>query len=324
MSEPVPSYISLYKSGELKKRAILLNKLLSSCTLCPRECRVNRKKGEKGVCRAGNTLRIAKTVPHFGEEPPISGTRGSGAIFFSFCNAKCCFCQNHQISHEAIGQDFSEKELARQMIALQEKGCHNINLVSASHFLPQIITTLCLAVKKGLCIPIVYNTNGYESVKTLQLLTGIVDIYLPDAKYFDDRTAEKYSGIKNYPNINRLAINEMFKQAGLLKLNDKVLAVKGLIVRHLVLPKNLSETAAILKNLKEAIGTDLSISLMSQYKPCHNASEHEALAFPLSEDEYLKAVDTLYSLGFENGWVQEWEPFDKRFLPDFEKLDSWN
>ncbi len=324
MSGPVPSYISLYKSGELKKRAARLNKILSACTLCPRECKVDRKKGEKGICRATNTIRIAKAVPHFGEEPPVSGTKGSGTIFFSFCNLRCCFCQNYQISHEALGQDLSEAELARKMLSLQKKGCHNINLVSASHFLPQIISALFLAVKEGLCIPIVYNTNGYESIKTLELLSGIVDIYLPDAKYSDDKTAEKYSFAKDYPKINMLAINEMFRQTGHLKLDNNGIAVKGLVVRHLVLPKNLAGTKDVFQNLKRAIGTDLFISFMAQYKPCHKAKEDKDLSAFLSKQEYLKAIDILFDLGFKNGWTQDFEPSDKSFVPDFAKTDSWN
>lgn len=324
MSGPIPSYISLYKSGELKKRAERLNRILSSCTLCPRECGINRKKGETGKCRAGNRVRIAKAVPHFGEEPPISGNRGSGTIFFSFCNLSCCFCQNYQISRESLGQELSETALAREMIALQEKGCHNINLVSASHFLPQIIKALCIAAGAGLCLPIVYNTNGYENIKTLRLLSGIIDIYLPDAKYSKNNTAEKYSCVNNYPETNLLAINEMFGQTGHLKLDRNGVAVKGLIVRHLVLPENLSETEAILKNLKSSIGTDLSISLLSQFTPCYRAPEHKELGSPLSKKDYLKAVNLLFALGFENGWIQDWQPFDRRFLPDFEKQDSWN
>ncbi len=324
MSGPVPSYISLYKSGKLKKRAVLLERILSACTLCPRECGVDRKKGEKGVCGASDTVRIAKAVPHFGEEPPVSGTNGSGTIFFSFCNLQCRFCQNYQISHEALGQDISEAALAREMISLQEKGCHNINLVSASHFLPQIINALCLAVEKGFCLPIVYNTNGYENIKTLKLLSGIVDIYLPDVKYSDNRAAEKYSSAKNYPHINMLAVKEMFDQAGHLQLDDKGIAVKGLIVRHLVLPKKLSGTKNILQNLKKSIGTDLSISFMSQYKPRHKAEKYKALKTPLSKQEYIEAVDILYSHGFVNGWIQDFEPFDNSFVPDFKKADSWN
>jgi len=323
MSGPVPSYISLYKSGELKKRAEILNRLLSSCTLCPRKCKVDRKRGEIGICRSSNKIRIAKAVPHFGEEPPVSGTRGSGTIFFSFCNLRCCFCQNYQISHEALGHDLSEAELAREMLSLQEKGCHNINLVSASHFLPQIINALFLAVKEGLCLPLVYNTNGYESMKTLKLLSGIVDIYLPDAKYSDDKTAEKYACAKDYSKINMLAIKEMFRQTGHLKLDNNGIAVKGLIVRHLVLPKNLSGTKDILQNLKRSIGTDLFISFMSQYKPCHRAKEYKDLSAPLSKQEYLKAVDLLFELGFENGWTQDFDPFNKSFVPDFEKTDAW-
>jgi len=324
MLENLPSYLSLYKSGELHKRAEVLQKNLSACTLCPWECRADRNRGEKGACRAATKIRVAKAVPRFGEEPPISGIKGSGTIFFSFCSLKCCVCQNFQISQENMGRDISEKELAKKMLFLQEKGCHNINLVSASHFLPQIINALCIAVESGLILPLVYNSSGYENLWTLKQLEGIVDVCLPDAKYSDGGAAQKYSGVKNYSNTNLLALKEMFRQVGHLKLDKNGFALNGLIVRHLVLPKNLSNTKTILKNLKNAIGTELSISFMSQYKPRHKAAKNKDLSVPLSEEEYLEAVDCLYGLGFENGWVQDWEPYDKSFVPDFEKKDSWN
>ena len=324
MPENLPSYLSLYKSGELHKRAEVLQKNLSACTLCPRECRVDRTRGKKGTCRAATKIRVAKAVPHFGEEPPVSGSKGSGTIFFSFCSLNCCFCQNFQISQENIGQDVSENALAKKMLSLQEKGCHNINLVSASHFIPQIIGALCIAVEAGLSLPLVYNTSGYENLWTLKQLEGIVDIYLPDAKYSDDGAAQKYSGVKNYSNTNLLALKEMFRQVGHLNLDKSGFALNGLIVRHLVLPEHLSNTKNILKNLKNAIGTELSISFMSQYRPRHKAAKNKGLSVSLSEEEYLEAVDFLYALGFKNGWVQEWEPYDKSFVPDFKKKDSWN
>ncbi len=324
MLENLPSYLSLYKSGELHKRAEVLQKNLSACTLCPRECRVDRTRGEKGACRAATKIRVAKAVPHFGEEPPVSGSKGSGTIFFSFCSLNCCFCQNFQISQENIGQDISENALAKKMLSLQEKGCHNINLVSASHFIPQIIGALCIAVEAGLSLPLVYNTSGYENLWTLKQLEGIVDVYLPDAKYSDDGAAQKYSGVKNYSNTNLLALKEMFRQVGHLNLDKSGFALNGLIVRHLVLPENLSNTINILKNLKNTIGTELSISLMSQYRPRHKAAKNEALSVPLSEEEYLEAVDFLNGLGFESGWVQDWKRDDKSFVPDFKKKDSWN
>ena len=324
MPENLPSYLSLYKSGELHKKAEVLQKNLSACALCPRECRVDRTRGKKGSCRAATKLRVAKAVPHFGEEPPVSGTKGSGTIFFSFCCLNCCFCQNFQISQENIGQDVSENALAKKMLSLQEKGCHNINLVSASHFIPQIIGALCIAVEAGLSLPLVYNSSGYENLWTLKQLEGIVDIYLPDAKYSDDGAAQKYSGVNNYSNTNLLALKEMFRQVGHLNLDKSGFALNGLIVRHLVLPEHLSNTKNILKNLKNAIGTELSISFMSQYRPSHKAAKNKGLSVPLSEEEYLEAVDFLYALGFKNGWVQEWEPYDKSFVPDFKKKDSWN
>lgn len=323
MSGLLPSYIRLYESGELQKRAETLTRLLADCRLCPRLCKKDRLKGKTGVCGASETVRVTKAIPHFGEEPPISGSRGAGTIFFSFCNLNCCFCQNYQISQEGFGQNISEAILAEKMLQLQHKGCHNISLVSAAHYLPRILTALCLAADQGLRLPLVYNTNGYENVETLKKLEGIVDIYLPDIKYADNRFAKAYSGAEDYPATALAAVQEMFRQVGHLKADEGGIATKGLIVRHLVLPENISGTEIVLKTLKQIFGTDLCLSLMAQYQPCYRAFEHPALKSPLTEKAYLQAVDILDDLGFENGWVQDWQPQDKSFLPDFTKEDSW-
>lgn len=276
------------------------------------------------MCKALDTLRVAKAIPHFGEEPPITGSRGSGTIFFAHCNLKCCFCQNYQISHEALGNDVSVKELSTMMLNLQERGCHNINLVSASHYLPFIGKALYYAAKKGLSIPLVYNTNGYEDINVLRLLDGMIDIYLPDVKYADDINARKYSFARNYNQINLISIKEMFRQVGFVYTDNSGIALKGLIVRHLVLPGGISGTNQILKDLKKHFGPFLSISLMSQYIPFYYARKYKELSIRTPKEEYLQAIETLESLGFEQGWVQDWEGIDTSFSPDLKKSDTWN
>jgi putative pyruvate formate lyase activating enzyme len=267
---------------------------------------------------------MAKAVSHLGEEPAISGTRGSGTIFFSYCNLKCCFCQNFQISQEALGSDVSVEELCDMMLNLQAQGCHNINLVSASHFLPFVVKALWIASGKGLRIPTVYNSNGYEDAEALRMLDGIIDVYLPDVKYADDSCAQKYSGAKNYSNINLKALEEMFRQGGYLEVDEAGIAVKGLIVRHLVLPGRLAETGRILEMLKNRFGHFLAVSLMGQYRPCYHASAFPELCAGISRKEYEEAVGIFEALGFESGWVQEFEGLDGSFVPDFQKRDSWN
>ena len=324
MRKQTPGYLHLLQKGELRKRVRLLFSIFSSCKLCPWKCGVDRTKGEKGRCGASNKVKVAKAIPHFGEEPVISGTRGSGTIFFSHCNLKCCYCQNYQISHEGMGKNISVEELSRVMLGLQEKGCHNINLVSAAHYLPLIIKALCLAAKDGLCIPIVYNTNGYEDAQVLRLLDGIIDIYLPDAKYANDTCAMKYSSAKNYSRVNLRAVQEMFRQAGCPVIDSKGIALKGLIVRHLVLPGSLSGTRQVLQKLKKHFGPFISISLMGQYIPCYNAHNFKELSTRTSREEYFQAVEILESLGFENGWTQDWDSLDSGVVPDFTKSDTWN
>ncbi len=319
-----PGYLKLFQNGELTKRVGQLRALFSPCRLCPFKCNVDRTKGEKGRCQASSKVKVARALPHFGEEPVISGSKGSGTIFFSHCNLKCCFCQNYQISHEALGQEHSVEELADMMLILQAKGCHNLNLVSGTHFLPLIAQALFLAAAQGLLLPVVYNTNGYEEVEVLRLLEGIVDIYLPDVKYAQDAAAVKYSAAENYTRINLQALQEMFRQAGYLVTGEKGMALKGLIVRHLVLPGRLSGTGQVLKSLKKQFGTRISISLMGQYIPCYQAHRFQEISNRTSEKEYSQALKTLEALGFENGWIQQWESLDRDFFPDFTKSDTWN
>ena len=320
----MPGYHALLKTGELDRRSEKLLALAAACRLCPWHCGARRLKGEKGRCGAGSSVRVAKALAHFGEEPVITGTGGSGAVFFSHCNLTCCFCQNWQISHEGLGTDMTVEQLAGLMYGLQQQGCHNINLVSSAHFMPWIVQALALAAARGLTLPVVYNSNGYEDVEMLGLLEGIVDIYLPDAKYDDDGCAEKYSKARNYQEVNFAALDEMFRQAGYLELDGEGIARKGLIVRHLVLPGGLAGTEAILKKLKHNFGRFLSLSLMGQYRPCYNAADFPELQAQTPPQDYGHAVQLFDELGFENGWAQEHEDLDDSFVPDFRKKDSWN
>lgn len=324
MPKHTPGFLQLLQTGMLQQKVKKLFTLSSPCKLCPWKCGVDRTKGQRGRCNAGNTIKIATAVPHFGEEPVISGRRGSGTIFFTHCNLKCCFCQNYQISQEALGTEVSVDELAAMMLDLQEKGCHNINLVSAVHYLPYIITALHIAAGNGLSLPIVYNTNGYEDVDVLWILNGIVDIYLPDIKYAQDSHAMKYSSAKNYSKISLKAIQEMFRQVGNLLIDNRKIALRGLLVRHLVLPDGLSGTDEILKTLKQLLGSHVFLSLMGQYTPCYKACKFKSLRAGISKEEYNQAIDALKSLGFENGWTQDIDHLDTAFLPDFSKADTWN
>lgn len=324
MYTTTPRYKQLYACGELARRAEMLRDLWARCGLCPWECRVNRPGGEQGRCGATAVLKVAKALPHFGEEPPVSGTRGSGTIFFSHCHLRCCFCQNYQISQEGLGAFISVEQLAEHMLSLQEQGCHNINLVSPTHYLPLIVEALHNAAARGLQLPLVYNSNGYESVETLRVLDGIVDIYLPDAKYGTAASAQRYSRACGYPAVNMAAIKEMFRQVGYLVTDHAGIAVKGLIIRHLVLPDNLARTETLLQSLHSIVGPEIHISLMGQYQPVFKAHRNPELNRRPTTEEYQRAVHALCRLGFENGWVQDPENIDCAFLPDFEKSDSWN
>lgn len=317
-------YINLYESGELDERINALEELLTHCCLCPWECKVNRKKGETGICQAGYDLTVAKALPHFGEEPVLTGNNGSGTIFFTHCNLRCQFCQNYQISQQHLGYPMDSGQLANAMISLQGKGCHNINFVSPTHFLPVIIKALKEAVSKGLTLPLVYNSNGYERVEILKILDGIIDIYLPDAKYGDDIRAQELSKAKHYTQYNISALKEMHRQVGYLKTNEKGIAERGLIIRHLVLPHNLAETENVLKLIKEHIGTGVHISLMGQYFPTYLAFENGKINRKLTTQEYQQCLKLLDKYGFEDGWCQEHEDIQETFVPDFAKKVSWN
>jgi len=297
--------ISAISETELQKRVEAAYKLLESCRVCPRECGVNRLKNDKiGFCRSGLNPVISSVSPHHGEEPPLSGTKGSGTIFLTNCNLRCAYCQNYPISQLGNGTERTPGELACQMIWLQEQGCHNLNLVTPTHFMPQILKAFSIARERGFTLPIVYNTNGYESLEALRLLDGIVDIYLPDMRYSVDAVARTYSVAPHYPEINRVAVKEMFRQVGNLVLDEDGIAKRGLIVRHLVLPNGLSGTEGVMKFLAEEISKDVYISLMSQYFPAYKTHELNELSRRITPDEYEEAYQIMQKYGLENGWIQ--------------------
>ncbi|MHB9032125.1 MAG: radical SAM protein [Anaerolineae bacterium] len=305
-SAVLPPYRALYESGALRRWVRQAQQILENCTLCPRLCRINRLHGETGYCQAGTAVRVASWNVHRWEEPPISGTEGSGTVFFSYCTGRCSFCQNYPISQLGHGQDVTPERLGGMMLELQRQGCHNINLVTPTHYVPQILAAVESAAALGLQIPLVYNTSGYDRVETLRLLDGVVDIYLPDSKYSGDSVAARLSGYKNYVVNNQLALQEMYRQVGAeLVLDEHGLARRGMIIRHLVLPNDLSQTGQVLRWIKENLSNQLHVSLMAQYFPAWRAVETQELNRSITLDEYQAAIDALEEYGFENGWQQE-------------------
>ena len=299
-----PRYLNI-KEEEFDRRIEKAYKLLSSCEVCPHKCRVNRLRGEQGICRSGEEVIVSSYNAHFGEEPPLVGNFGSGTIFFTNCNLKCVYCQNYPISQLGNGNKVSLSELAKIMLALQKRECHNINLVTPTHFVPQILKSLKLAIKMGLRVPIVYNSSGYESVRTLKLLDGIVDIYLPDARYADDEIARKYSSAPDYFEIMKKALKEMHRQVGDL-VTDKIgIAYSGLIVRHLVLPEGLSGTKKIMRFIAREISPYTYISLMAQYFPAYQAGQFPPLSRRINRKEYREALRAFEEEGLGNGWFQK-------------------
>jgi putative pyruvate formate lyase activating enzyme len=300
-----PSYLNL-SENEFQKRINQAYKFLESCKLCPHCCKVNRIAGQKGICRSTAELKISSFNAHFGEEPPISGVYGSGTIFFTNCTLRCIYCQNYPISQLSNGNTISVSDLSSIMLTLQKQRCHNINLVTPTHFVPQILKAVAQSRTSGLKIPLVYNTSGYESSETLKLLDGIIDIYLPDAKYAEDDIAEKYSKAEKYSLVNKDALREMYRQVGNLRMSKSGIAVSGLIIRHLVLPQNLSGTDKILTWVAENISKKTYISLMAQYFPAFQASEYPALSSRISKDEYKRARKYFDNSGLVNGWFQQY------------------
>ncbi|GAP15886.1 uncharacterized Fe-S protein PflX, homolog of pyruvate formate lyase activating proteins [Longilinea arvoryzae] len=299
-----PAYLNLLESGALEERIRQANALLSPCRLCPRKCLAERLVGKAGVCHTGALARVDGWCAHPGEEPVLSGRRGSGTIFFCGCNLRCVYCQNFEISQGAAGREMSAAELAAGMLDLQERGCHNINLVSPTHVVPQILEALLIAARAGLRLPLVYNTGGYDALETLRLLDGVVDIYLPDMKYADAKTAERYSQVKNYPAHNRAAVLEMHRQVGDLQLNAEGLAVRGLLVRHLVLPNHLAGIRQIARFLAEEVSPNTALNLMGQYRPEFHAGEHFPLNRPPTAAEFQAAQQAAGQAGLTlpAGW----------------------
>jgi putative pyruvate formate lyase activating enzyme len=300
-------YHALYESGELLDRVRQGYRRLAACDLCPHRCGVDRISGGEGICRSGLLPRIASANLHRGEEPPISGSRGSGTIFFSGCTLCCVFCQNFPISQQGTGETVTPAGLAERMLGLQRRGAHNINLVTPGHWLPQFLAALWLAIPQGFDLPVVWNSSGYEPVDALQLLDGVVSVYLPDMKYADDAQAVELSGAPGYREINRLAIREMLRQVGQLQLDDDGIAGSGLIIRHLVLPQGRGGSGDTLRWIAENLGTETHIALMSQYFPAHRAAVRPGMDRGLTIEEYDAAVVALEAAGLENGWIQDLE-----------------
>lgn len=285
------AYLSLAASGELARRTQAAFRHLEDCDLCARYCRVNRRKGTEGaVCRTGERAVVASHGAHHGEEDPLRGRAGSGTIFFSWCNLRCGFCQNWDLSQRGSGREVEPREIADMMLALQSDGCHNINLVSPSHVVAQIIAAVSEAAARGLRLPLVYNTGGYDSLEALRLLDGIVDIYMPDMKYGDSTLARKYSKVRNYVEVNRAAVKEMHRQVGDLVLDERGIAKRGLLVRHLVMPHGIAGTGQVLSFLAAEISTNTCLNLMDQYRPCYRADEFPELDRPITRDEFREAL----------------------------------
>lgn len=295
--EYVSSYRALWETGELKEREKAAWERLRCCNLCGHECGVDRLSGETGICEADDTVLISSWGPHFGEEPPLVGRCGSGTVFFTGCNLKCVFCQNWDISQMGMGRQISTDELGKIMASLQKAGCHNINLVTPTHCVPQILAALIAACDKGLSIPLVYNCGGYESVETLKILDGIVDIYMPDVKYARREHALRYSGAKDYPKVAKAALREMHRQVGDLVIDKNGIARRGLLFRHLVLPGGLAGTAEIMEFIAKEISQDTYINIMAQYRPEYRAREYPPLNRRITSHEYREAIEIARNQG---------------------------
>ncbi len=292
--------------------------LLKNCTLCPRKCGVDRISGETGFCGSTDKIKIARSALHFWEEPCISGKSGSGTVFFSYCTMKCVYCQNYKISTQNCGKYVTESELADCFLSLQKQGANNINLVTPTHFVPQIISAIKIARKNGLVLPIIYNTSGYENAETIKMLDGFVDVYLPDLKYFSDKYAVKYSSAKNYFKTATASIKEMFNQVGKCQFDENGIIKKGVIVRHLMLPGLLFDTKKILDYLFAEYENDIYISIMSQYTPLSTLPEtFQELNKKINPDHYEAILDYAAKIGIENAYIQEGSSASENFIPDF-------
>lgn len=293
-----------------------MNELYNSCELCPRKCHINRNIN-KGICSNTSTLKVARSALHYFEEPSISGTNGSGTIFFSGCDLKCCYCQNKEISNDNFGINISVERLSELMLELQKKKANNINLVTPTHFVPSIIEAIKIVRRNGLSIPIVYNTSGYESVATIKLLAGYIDIYLTDFKYFDNKLGEDLSKVKNYFEIASLALSEMYKQVGINKFDDNGIMTKGIIVRCLVLPTKGTDTKKIINYLYKKYQDNIYLSIMNQYTPVNHSDTFTFLNDKVSDKEYDDIINYALDLGVKNAYIQEGETQDESFIPPF-------
>lgn len=300
-----PSYIESYRKGKLTEITDRAFGMLGSCCICPRKCRINRLKNEKGFCKTGIKAKVCSFMPHHGEEPPISGENGSGIIFFSNCNMSCVYCQNYNFSQLEEGGEVNDQELAEMMLKLQDMGCHNINLATPTHVTPQILKGLLLAIPRGLKIPLVYNTSGYELSSAVKLLHGIIDVYLLDMRYSDAKMSLEYSNTPDYPLYNQKVSREMHRQVGIAKFDAEGIITQGLIIRHLVLPDDISGTQKTMEFISRKISRDTYISLMSQYMPYYQAKHRESINRRITLSEYKRAQDSMYSCGLYNGWTQE-------------------
>ena len=290
---------------------------LKECKLCPFKCKVNRLDGKLGRCKASDKLKISLVSLHHFEEPCISGTKGSGTIFFSNCNFNCVFCQNYQISQEGMGQEVSIDFLAQSMLEQQAKGAHNINLVTPVMYVYQIIEAIKIAKSKGLKIPIIYNSNGYENIETIKLLEGYIDVYLPDLKYYNDELGRKYSNVNNYFEVSSKAIQEMYKQVGAPKLDENGIIQKGVIIRHLILPNEIENSKNVLKWIVNNIGKEVYVSIMAQYFPTYKAKDIKELNRKINNKEYEEIENYVYELGIENGYMQDLGDHEEEYVPDF-------
>jgi len=300
-----PTYLDAFNSGKLERSVEQAFGMLESCAICPRRCKVNRLKGQRGFCKTGSKAKVCSYMPHRGEEPPISGERGSGTIFFSHCNMSCVYCQNYEFSQAGEGREAEPGEIAGFMLELQGLGCHNINLVTPTHEMPQILKALQIAISAGLKIPLVYNTGGYELPEMIRLLDGIVDIYLPDMRYAGSDMSLKYSNAPDYPEYDQASVKEMHRQVGVADIDEKGIIRRGLIIRHLVLPDNISGTAKVMKFIAQEISPETYISLMSQYTPYYRAQEFTQICRKVTLEEYEEAERLMHKYGLYNGWTQD-------------------
>jgi putative pyruvate formate lyase activating enzyme len=328
-SQHVPSYLRLFQTGELLHRVEALEALLERCTVCPRDCLNNRLKNELAACYSGRLPIVSSYTRHFGEEPPLVGSRGAGNIFFGNCNLRCVYCQNYQISQthkQQLKNEVTHERLAEMMLELQERGCHNINFVSPTHFAPQMARSILLAAERGLQLPIVYNTNAYDSVDVLRLLDGLVDVYLPDLKYAEDEAGYLYSKVKAYKEHARLAIQEMYRQMGdALVFDESGLLRRGLVIRLLVLPNDIGGVRESLAWIRTELSPHVAVSLMAQYYPTNQAEKNARyvlLSRRIRESEWLSAVSALSEMGMEEGWMQEFDGAAYYYRPDFSDTET--